>query len=124
MKALFLLATLVLALTGCDSSTEASACRTNLECRAEGFIAKADVDCMSPVLKSFGPHMRWDETREKELVSSFKWKDKAKGTIAYYGDKVLLDTPKGTVRVQYECDFDPDSLTNPVLAVQILPHHS
>ena len=125
MKATFPLATLILVLTGCGGITESAACRSNLQCHAQGYIAQADVDCMSPVEKALGTDMKWDHAREREMVSTYKWKDKAKGTIAYFGEKALLKTPNGVERMKYECDFDPTrSSGHHVIGVRILKHVS
>ena len=124
MRAIFFPATLVLLLTGCGGVAESSACRSNLQCHAQNYIAQADVDCMHPVEQALGADMKWDHAREREMVSTYKWKDKAKGTIAYFGEKALLKTPTGMVRVKYECDFDPDNSANSVIDVRILKHQS
>lgn len=118
LKSLLLSAMLVSALAACSDDGGSAACRANLECRAQTFIEQADVYCKQPVEKLLGPSMSWDQAREKELVSSYRWKDQAKGTIAYFGDKALVQTPGGAVRMRYECDVDPDNRTAPVVEVR------
>jgi hypothetical protein len=118
VKWLLLPATLVSALAACSDDAESAACRANLECRAQSFIEQADVSCKEPVEKLLGPGMSWDQTRERELVSSYRWKDQARGTVAYFGDKALVQTPHGAERVHYECDVDPDNRAAPVFGVR------
>jgi len=66
--------------------------------------------------------MRWNEGRDRQLLSRYEWKDKAKGTITYFGDKAEFKTPTGEyVSESYECDIDPDKETAPVLDVRFKP---
>lgn len=66
--------------------------------------------------------MKWEEVRDWQLLSRYEWKDKDKGTIAYFGDKAEFPTPAGEYAVEsYECDFDPDNAAAPVIALRFMP---
>jgi hypothetical protein len=120
MKTLLILTLASIALGGCSGSGMDAACRANLDCRAQSFMETADVFCKERVEKLAKSDLRWDRSRDRELLSSYEWKDKSKGTITYSGDKAEIQTPNGTyVREKYECDIDPDNEAAPVLDVRV-----
>jgi hypothetical protein len=119
MKTQFILILSSIALFGCSDDGMSAACRANLNCRAQAFIETADVFCKEQIEKISQPGLHWDHKREQDMLSRYEWKDKAKGTITYFGDKALIETSSGTMREKYECDVDPDKPDAPVLDLRI-----
>lgn len=122
MKRLLLLGLVGAALAGCSDDTEISAtCLANLQCGAEAFKQQAELLCRPRIGERVGSDLKWSRQRELELLSSFAWKDQAKGIIAYYGHKAEMQTSSGDyVTLNYECDVDPKNKSAPVVDVQIL----
>jgi hypothetical protein len=113
------------ALAACSDNGKSEACRDSLDCWAQKFMLTADVICKEQVEKLSGPGLTWDPFRDRELLSYYQWKDKAKGTLTYQGDKAIIKTQQGdTVREQYECDIDPNNESSPLLGVRIMPRKS
>ena len=107
-------------LFGCSDDGMSASCRANLNCRAQNFIESADMFCKERIEKMAKPGtLHWDHKREQDMLSRFEWKDKMKGTITYFGDKALIETPKGLVREKYACDVDPDKPKAPVFGLRI-----
>lgn len=121
MKRLLLLGLMGAALAGCSDDTEVSAsCMANLRCGAEAFKQQAELLCRPRISEMVGANLRWVRKRELELISSYAWKDKEKGIIAYYGHKAEIQTSSGDyVQLNYECDVDPNNKSKPVVGVQI-----
>jgi hypothetical protein len=121
MKTKLILILLSSSLFGCSNNGMSTACRTNLNCRAQNFIETADMFCKERIEQMSRGDVHWDHKREEDMLSRYEWKDKAKGTITYFGDKALIKTPAGIVREKYECDIDPDKPDAPVLNVRVAP---
>lgn len=122
MKILLLLALTSAALIGCSNDAQVAACRADLQCRAEKFSSQADIFCMEQIKKQANTDLKWEQVRDWQLLSKYEWKDKAKGTIAYYGDKAEFQTATGAYEIEsYECDVDPDKEKAPVIALHFKP---
>lgn len=83
-------------------------------------MVTADLLCKERVEKLAKSDLKWDRSRDMPLLSGYEWKDKAKGTITYSGDKARIRMPTGKYATErYECDIDPDNKTAPVLDVRV-----
>ena len=83
-------------------------------------MVKADMLCKERIEKMAKSDLKWDEGREKPLLEMYEWKDKAKGIIAYSGNKAKIQMPSGDyVRESYECDIDPHNKTSPLVGVSV-----
>lgn len=122
MKKLLILTLVSAVLSGCSDSGQETACRNDLDCRAQQFLATADMFCKEKIEELGKPNMRWNEERDSQLLPRYEWKDKSKGTITYSGDKAEFKTQNGEyVKESYECDIDPDNEKAPVLDVRFKP---
>jgi hypothetical protein len=126
MKNLLILALASISLYGCSDSDMGAACSADdLDCRARAFMVKADVLCKERIEKLAKSDLKWDQARDRPLLSNYEWKDKAKGTITYSGDKAQIQAPTGEyVTEKYECDIDPGNKTAPLLDVRVMPEKS
>jgi hypothetical protein len=116
--------TLILAsilVAGCSDEDMTAACKADdLDCVAKAFMVKADMLCKERIEKMAKSDLKWDEGREKPLLEMYEWKDKAKGIIAYSGNKAKIQMPSGDyVRESYECDIDPHNKTSPLVGVSV-----
>ena len=122
MKKLLILALAGLALSGCSDDDMSAACSAgDLQCKARAFMVQADVLCKERIEKMATSDLRWDMERSKPLLENYDWKDKAKGIIAYSGDKAQIQMPSGEyVTEKYECDINPDDKNAPLVDVKVM----
>ena len=125
MKRLFILILAGSALAGCSDDIDISAsCLANLRCGAEAFKEKAEMLCKERIEDISPSSLRWNHSRDMELLSNYGWQDQQKGVIAYFGHKALVKSPSGEyVAEQYECDVDPKNTKAPLVAVRISAAH-
>ena len=122
MKRLLILILAGIALAGCSSDDEIDAsCLANLQCGADAFREKAEMLCKARIEDMAKSDLRWNHSRDLELLSRhYEWKDQAKGVIAYFGQKALIQTPSGKYATEkYECDIDPKNKKAPLVDVKI-----
>lgn len=123
MKRLLILILAGIALAGCSNDDEIdAACLANLQCAADAYREKAEMLCKARIEDMAKSDLQWDHSRDLELLSRhYEWKDKAKGVIAYFGSKALIQTPSGTYATEkYECDIDPKNKQAPLVDVKVL----
>ncbi|WP_164707274.1 zinc ribbon domain-containing protein [Metapseudomonas otitidis] len=95
-------------------------CRKELSCWAEEKIVTASVECKRPVESLAKYNARWTDGVLDMKFSHYRWKDQAKGTVTYIGDKIEFQNGFGAYQKHiYECDFDPSTVT--VLDVRARP---
>ena len=122
MKRLLILILASIALAGCSNDDEIDAsCLANLQCGADAFREKAEMLCKARIEDMAKSDLRWDHSRDLELLSRhYEWKDQARGIVAYFGHKALLQTPSGTYATEkYECDIDPKNKQAPLVDVKV-----
>lgn len=121
MKTLSVLILASIAVCGCSDDDMSAACSAgDLQCKARAFMVKADVLCKERIEKMAQSDLKWDQARDRPLLENYEWKDKAKGIIAYSGNKAKIQLPSGEyVTETYECDIDPDNKAAPVVDVQV-----
>lgn len=108
-------------LAGCSDEDMTATCKADdLDCIARAFMVKADMLCKERIEKMAKSDLKWEEGREKPLLELYEWKDKAKGIIAYSGNKAMIQMPSGDyVRESYECDIDPHNKTSPLVGISV-----
>lgn len=95
-------------------------CRKELNCWAEKTLVSASVNCVKPVERLAKYNARWTDGTFDLKFSHYRWKDQAKGTVTYIGDKVEFQNGFGAYQKHiYECDFNPSTET--VLDVRARP---
>ena len=121
MKTLFVLILAGIFLGGCSDDDMSAACRAgDLECKARAFMVKADILCKERIEKMAKSDLQWNQSRAQPLLENYEWKDKAKGIIAYTGNKAKILMPSGEYATEnYECDIDPDNKAAPVVDVRV-----
>lgn len=121
-KRLLILILAGIALAGCSDDAEIDAsCLANLQCGAEAFKEKAEMLCKERIEDMAKTSLVWNHSRDLELLSSYTWKDKDKGIIAYFGHKAKVQLPSGKyVTESYECDIAPDNKTAPLVDVKVM----
>lgn len=83
-------------------------CRKELSCWAEEKIVTAGIECKRPVEGLAKYNARWTDGVLDMKFSHYRWKDQAKGTVTYIGDKIEFQNGFGAYQKHiYECDFDP-----------------
>ena len=121
MKRLLILTLASIALAGCSNDTEIDAsCRADLQCYAQAFKEQAEMLCKARIEQTAKSDLVWERSRELELISSYQWKDKARGTLAYFGHKARIKTPSGEYATEkYECDIDPNKKPVQLIGVKV-----
>lgn len=122
MKNLLLLTLVSIAVYGCSDDDMSAACSPgDLQCKARAFMVKADILCKDRIVKAAKSDLKWKSARDQPLLEDYDWKDKARGIIAYSGDKALIRMPSGEYATEkYECDINPDNKAAPVVAFHIM----
>lgn len=88
------------------ASAEA-ACRPDLTCWAKKNHTAASIECLGAIDRVAGKTAQWDDGTDLK-VRYWRWLDREKGTLTYYGDALRLPGQDGQmVRWRFECDFDP-----------------
>ena len=121
MKTLPVLILASIALCSCSDEDMSAACRAgDLQCKARAFMVKADILCKERIEKMAKSDLQWNQSRAQPLLENYEWKDKAKGIIAYTGNKAKILMPSGEYATEsYECDIDPDNKAAPVVDVRV-----
>ena len=103
------------------SSTPSDAeCRRSLQCWGDRHTVAAGVYCRKPVERLARFSFEWTDAWYEPKFSHFRWKDQARGTITFIGDKIRMQNAFGAWQnFVYECDLDP--ATDAVLDVRARP---
>ena len=119
MKRLLILILAGTGLAGCSNKTEIDAsCLASLSCGAQAYMEKAEMLCKAGIENEAQTDLRWNHSRDMQMLSNYSWKDKSKGIIAYFGHKAEVLAPSGKyVAASYECDVNPKSKKKPLVNV-------
>ena len=83
-------------------------CDTDLNCWNKKWRVDAWTYCAAEVERYPKYDYKWTNGWLEPRFSKYGWRDKSKGILTYWGDKVQFQNGFGAwVRMQYSCDFNP-----------------
>ena len=94
------------------------ACRKDIQCWGDKYLLDAQLNCYEYVEKQAKYSYEWTNGFLDRKFGYFRWQNKDKGHITYFGDKIKFQNGYGAwENVIYECDLDPE--TGAVLDVRL-----
>lgn len=99
---------------------EEKKCRQDLGCWGDKHLLAASIECDDLIERLAVYQSEWTDGFFEPKFSHYKWIDKSKGRVSYFGDKIKFQTPTGAwMQASYRCDFDTES--REVLDVEAAP---
>ena len=90
-----------------DAEVEAQLCAEELRCTAEKNNAEATVRCIPFIERLAKNNFDWIDRWYEPKLTHFRWKDKKRKLVTYFGDKIKYQNGFGAWIISiYECDFD------------------
>ncbi len=84
------------------------ACDADLQCWMDKWIIEASLHCKSAVESQARYAHQWTDGWLDMKFPRARWKDRSKGILSYWGDKVQFQNGFGAwVKMAYWCDFNP-----------------
>jgi len=103
-----------------EARAKEEACKADLQCWGDKHTITAGFLCDDYVEKLAKYSFEWTDGFLERKFSHFRWKDRARGTITFIGDKIRFQNGFGAWQNYiYECDLDPSAET--VLDVRARP---
>ncbi|GFM67858.1 hypothetical protein K5D34_21170 [Pseudomonas cichorii] len=95
-------------------------CRLDVTCWGEKHFVAAAVFCKTPIEKLAQYDVKWTDGVLEPKFSRYKWADKERGVITFFGDKIQYQNGFGAFQNHiYSCDYN--TLTEQVVKVNAQP---
>lgn len=97
-------------LAAAEEKRKEAECPTNLNCWAKKHSLDASVVCERMVERLAKFDFEWTDSWTELKFPRFRWANKKKGVVTYFGDKIKLQNGFGAWQhYVYACDYDPRS---------------
>ena len=95
-------------------------CKTDLECWGEKHALSATFASQKIIEKHAKYQFEWTDGWLGVKMSRFRWKNKSRQTLTYFGDQIKFQNGFGAWQnMTYQCDYDP--INEKVLDVRVYP---
>ncbi|GFM83320.1 hypothetical protein PSCICN_40120 [Pseudomonas cichorii] len=95
-------------------------CRLDVTCWGEKHFVAASVFCKAPIEKMAQYDFKWTDGVLEPKFTRYKWADKDRGVITYFGDKIQFQNGFGAFQNHmYSCDYN--TLTEQIVKVNAHP---